>query len=262
MQSESPRMWRRMKYSPTILPIILAALLTAITVQPAGDQLSAQRSPSSHAFLRYFLLRICFTFTHTPRRNEMYCHPMERHVNSSGGDTCGTTSESCCFSDLDRQGEHDADMSFYWNQVNQEGYPMSCLLKYFSIAKHERSLLSNADAVALIVRTTFILLEFGSRPLKNAKKILSCGYTLKKSKYGVLMLVLDSSVFGCIVTVLERPISLQTCRDYRFICLAAHQIANGSEMTRCSCSLHLAFLQKMRGLLFFSSLFDSLSRLI
>mmetsp|Transcript_36606 Transcript_36606/g.114275 ORF Transcript_36606/g.114275 Transcript_36606/m.114275 type:complete len:299 (-) Transcript_36606:527-1423(-) len=158
MRSESPRVWRRTKYSPTILPIILAALLTAITVQPAGDQLSAQRSQSSHALLR----------------NAM-CHPMERHLNSSGGDTCGTTSESCCFSDLDRQGEYDADMRFCWNRVKQERYPMSCLLKDFSIAKHERSLLSNADTVALIVRTTFILLEFGSRPLKNAKKILSCG---------------------------------------------------------------------------------------
>jgi hypothetical protein len=31
------------------------------------------------------------------------------------------------------------------------------------------------EFLTLVVRTAFIFLEFGSRPLKNAKKILSCG---------------------------------------------------------------------------------------
>ena len=42
------------------------------------------------------------------------------------------------------------------------------------------------EALALLVRTAFILLELGSRPLKNAKKILSCGlicYWLLEYRY-------------------------------------------------------------------------------
>ena len=48
------------------------------------------------------------------------------------------------------------------------------------------SLLLNPNVVALLVRTAFILLELGSRPLKNAKKILSCGlicYWLLEYRY-------------------------------------------------------------------------------
>ena len=49
------------------------------------------------------------------------------------------------------------------------------------------SLLLNANLVALLVRTAFILLEFGSRPLRNAKKMLSCSllcYWLYHYRFG------------------------------------------------------------------------------
>jgi len=52
--------------------------------------------------------------------------------------------------------------------------PLDDALEEHEIHRAE-SLLLNPDFVALLVRTAFILLEFGSRPLKNAKKMLSCG---------------------------------------------------------------------------------------
>jgi hypothetical protein len=67
----------------------------------------------------------------------------------------------------------------------QHGSPTHKSLMENGGAAHE-NLLLNPDFVALLVRSAFILLEFGSRPLKNAKKMLSCGlicYWLYQYRY-------------------------------------------------------------------------------
>jgi hypothetical protein len=56
-----------------------------------------------------------------------------------------------------------------------------------NFASTAQSLLLNPNFVALLVRSVLILLEFGSRPLKNAKKMLSCAlicYWLYHYRFG------------------------------------------------------------------------------
>jgi len=156
MRPYSTRPWRGpIYYSPTILPITLAALLTAITVQPAGDHLPAHQKQD-----------FCASDS-----GEMYSHTMITIMNcSEENEYCST---HCGFLDLGAR--CCANLKYFSGKRNEVGNVRSHLFKDVSFAKQETSLLSNADVVALIVRTTFILLEFGSRPLKNAKKILSCG---------------------------------------------------------------------------------------
>ena len=72
------------------------------------------------------------------------------------------------------------------------------------------SLLLNPNFVALIVRSTLILLEFGSRPLKNAKKMLSCGlicYWLYHYRFGS-----DASIIANRSVVLDKCPNL--CLDF------------------------------------------------
>eukprot|EP00960_Hanusia_phi_P076497 768568-Hanusia_phi.AAC.9 len=172
MRPYSTRPWRGpIYYSPTILPITLAALLTAITVQPAGDHLPAHQKQDFCASDRCLQCN-CFVSSNCLHSGEMYSHTMITIMNcSEENEYCST---HCGFLDLGAR--CCANLKYFSGKRNEVGNVRSHLFKDVSFAKQETSLLSNADVVALIVRTTFILLEFGSRPLKNAKKILSCGY--------------------------------------------------------------------------------------
>jgi len=104
-------------HSPPAIPIILAALLSAAALQPAGD----------------------------------------------GGNGRGRIgAESGCIEIQEIFGNHSAQ----WD-------PDICLEGEELL--EEDSPAFSAEFLTLVVRTAFIVLEFGSRPLKNAKKILSCG---------------------------------------------------------------------------------------
>jgi len=118
---------RPTKHSPPAIPIILAALLSAAALQPAGDG-----------------------------GKEVY------HCICARGEAIQY--EPCCWEEfssqyVNRSAHWESDTCSEWDEFNQEEDPA------FS-----------AEFLTLIVRILFIFMEFGSRPLKNAKKILSCGF--------------------------------------------------------------------------------------
>jgi hypothetical protein len=136
-----PKPFHAGKLPPSIIPITLAALLSTITVQPAGNgRLKGQMA------------------------DYLQCPAMHRDTSNS---TSMPAKDHWAGARLDQWAGGvdkfvDDDPELLWLEQGGE-QPAG------------QSLLLNPDFVALLVRTAFILLEFGSRPLKNAKKMMSCG---------------------------------------------------------------------------------------
>ena len=153
------------KLPPSILPIAFAALLSAWAVQPAGNGSVLDAVGQQH------------------QQCPAACPHGACNATLSGSQpgrlakgAAGEWAES--WETWER--EHGAE-SF----VVQHGSPAHQSLLDNGGAAHE-SLLLNPHFVALLVRSAFILLEFGSRPLKNAKKMLSCSlicYWLYQYRY-------------------------------------------------------------------------------
>ncbi len=138
------------KLPSSIVPIALAAaLLSTIAVQPAGNgRLETSREVEE-------------------LRCKAPCRSMGNASASAHAGVCGG------------EDRHLAE-ALPWDG------PQDDALEEHGVHRAE-SLLLNPDFVALLVRTAFILLEFGSRPLKNAKKMLSCGlicYWLFQYRFG------------------------------------------------------------------------------
>jgi len=135
--TRSAKRQRAATQSPPAIPIILAALLSAAAVQPAGDINWEQCScafDQSTAALDYFPT-----------------DPFSSHSNLYSNSTavCGVPCSEC-----------NNGMSGFSSCGRED------------VAEELPAL--RAHILTLIVRTALILLEFGSRPLKNAKKIMSC----------------------------------------------------------------------------------------
>lgn len=131
------------KLPQSIIPIALAALLSTITVQPAGN---------GHLSLEF-----------NEAADDMQC------PSPCGNITCNASIWTGALAPEP------------WSNAGEICEDED------QIQRSTESLLLNPNVVALLVRTAFILLEFGSRPLKNAKKMLSCGlicYWLFQYRFG------------------------------------------------------------------------------
>ncbi|KAJ1469833.1 hypothetical protein T484DRAFT_1981375 [Baffinella frigidus] len=188
----------------THIPILLAALISALVVQPAGD------SPTDKGAL---LQRMsCAAWRRQTRRfhppGDVHAADFSHHRRDEALEWWGAGAEggyretgeltgwwgedagsgavtswvgSCACSVRGINGTHCAGEDA-WLWVDAAGDAVRChdgldgLEEPHDDADHSPpGLLSDAYMVALLVRSGFILMELGSRPLRNAKKILSCG---------------------------------------------------------------------------------------
>ena len=154
-QRREKRRQRTTRLPPSIIPIAFAALLSTWAVQPAGNG----RQLSAHNV-------VIQTGTQCPV-------PRMEGLNGTSWSNRFPHAEQIPWSESNPL--KGADNNEHYMQSRASGH------------HSEDSLLLNPDFVALLVRTAFILLEFGSRPLKNAKKMLSCGlicYWLYHYRFG------------------------------------------------------------------------------
>ena len=166
--SRSP--FRAGQLPPSMIPIALAALFSTFAVQPAGNGWLFDPTTDTAAHAPSFTMQCPLQQVNNSsawqnfKTGEQYARH-DRHTQESD------------WRDLDDMEEEDlldaGSWQWHTTHAKREAAPQSLLL--------------NPDFVALLVRTVLILLEFGSRPLKNAKKMLSCGllcYWLYHYRFG------------------------------------------------------------------------------
>mmetsp|Transcript_42920 Transcript_42920/g.104976 ORF Transcript_42920/g.104976 Transcript_42920/m.104976 type:complete len:386 (+) Transcript_42920:134-1291(+) len=158
---------RRHALVPSCLPIILAALLAA-AVQPAGDPVGyggpyAQESDRGLFQAAIGQVGLCIS---SNRVQPCACPAPQRAAAAQPG----AELDPGAVPGLPELGEGGVGR----NECSINGIPAASDPEEAPVEDTTASLW-RADVIALMVRGGLIFLEFGSRPLKNAKRIFSCG---------------------------------------------------------------------------------------
>jgi len=174
------------KLPPSIIPIALAALFSTFAVQPAGNGWLFTREGDSEM---WNLNQQC-TLNHQCTLNYQCPFLQDRNSTSWALSNASEKHEHVTAKPYSDDGHTDqadghTDKSFPRDRLTELRGEQHARQENF--ASTAQSLLLNPNFVALLVRSVLILLEFGSRPLKNAKKMLSCAlicYWLYHYRFG------------------------------------------------------------------------------